>query len=116
MNELEIVSHPFQISTNGFISFESPPDTLRITSFSASTIPLVATLWADFDFRESGAVYHRVSQDPYILKRAASVIAAENRDLSSFNPTLCVIVTWTQAVLFSDFNTQVAKQLRNRQQ
>ena len=104
----------FQVSTNGFISFEPPPDTLRITSFRASTIPLIAPLWADFDFRESGAVYHRVSQDPYILQQVSSIIAAENHNFASFNPTLCVIVTWTQAVLFSDFTTQVRIAMYNK--
>ena len=70
--------------------------------FSASTTPLVAPLWADFDFRDTGSVYHRVSRDDYILDKAASRIAAMNPDLASYRPTLCVIATWFQATLFSD--------------
>ena len=71
-------------------------------SFGASTIPLVAPLMADFDFRDIGSVYHRVSQDDYILDVAAKRIAEMNPEFASYRPTLCVIATWVQAVLFSD--------------
>ncbi len=84
------------------MSFDEPPEHFRVASFPASTITLVAPLWADFDFRDSGSVYHRVSQDDYILDQAASKIAAVNPDFVGYRPTLCVIVTWSQAVLFSD--------------
>ncbi len=69
----------------------------------------MAPLLADFDFRDSGSVYHRVSQDDYILDLAASRIAAVNQDFSGYHPTLCVIATWSQAVLFSNtfLDTQV---------
>ena len=83
-----------------------------MSSFLASTITLVAALWADLDFRDSGSVYHRVSQDPYILNEAAAKIAARNPDFASYRPTLCVIVTWSQAVLFSEsFIDTVVSQL-----
>lgn len=100
-----------QVSTNGFVSFgPSTPNSLYMSSFPASTIPLVAPLWADFDFRISGSVYHRVSQDDYILDKAASLIASRNQDFVDYRPTLCVIVTWLKAVLFSTtfHNTQVS--------
>ncbi len=69
----------------------------------------MAPLWADFDFRDSGLVFHRVSQDDLLLDSAASRIAAMNQDFAGYRPTLCVIVTWSQAVLFSNtfINTQV---------
>ena len=96
MNE----SH-LQISTNGFISFESPPSRLRISSFSVSPVPVIAPLWADFDFREAGFVYYRVSQDEMLLNQVARKISSRNSEFSDYRPTLCVVVTWSQALLFS---------------
>ena len=54
-------------------------------------------------------MYHRVTQDDFILDEVANRIAALNRDFIAYRPTLCVIATWSQAVLFSsDFlSTQV---------
>ena len=71
-------------------------------SFGASTTPLIAPLLADFDFRDTGSVYHRVSRDKFILDMAASRIAAANPGFASYRPTLCVIVTWVHATSFSD--------------
>ena len=83
----------------------------RMTSFPASTIHLIAPLWADFDFRDSGSVYHRVSQDDYILDKAARKIAELNPDFEGYRPRLCVIITWAHAVLFSNTfpDTEVIK-------
>ena len=99
-----------QVSSNGYISFERPPAFFGVPTFATSIIPLVAPLFANFDFRDTGSVYHRVSQDDYILNEAAKRIAAVNQDFASYRPTLCVIVTWVQAVLFSSTfqDTQVS--------
>ena len=86
-----------QISTNGFFSFEAPPELHRRTLYSSLAIPLIAPLWADFDFRSSGAVYYRTSQDSALLERVAFVVASSNPELVGFNPTSCLIITWHQA-------------------
>lgn len=90
-----------QISTNGFISFESPPSVLRISSFSVSPVPVIAPLWSDFDFREAGFVYYRTSQDEVLLNQVAGKISKRKPEFSGYHPTLCVIVTWSQTLLFS---------------
>ena len=81
----------------------------RMSSLMDSTVPLVAALFADFDLRDSGSVYYRVSQDNYILDEVAERIVSLNPSFNGFHPTLSVIATWTQAVLFSDafLDTQV---------
>ncbi len=61
----------------------------------------MAPLGGDFDFRDSGSVYHRVSRDDFILDMVARRIAAKNEDFVDYRPTLCVISTWFKAVLFS---------------
>ena len=89
------------MSTNGFVSFDSPPETLGATSLLNSAVPMVAPLRTDFDLRDVGFVYHRVTQDDFILDLAARKIASTSVHFTSYRPTLCVIATWSQAVLFS---------------
>ena len=101
------------MSTNGFILFDEPSNSLHASSFSMSPVPVIAPFWEDFDFRSSGTVYYRTSQNDGILNEVAEVIAAENDDFSSYHPTLCVIVTWSDALLFTS-NSLVTVSLINR--
>lgn len=99
------------MSTNGFVLFGAPPNSLHASSFSASPVPVIAQFWEDFDFRDSGTVYYRTSQDDTILDNVALVIAAENDDFSSYRPTQCVIVTWSEAILFSGVDLEAVSLL-----
>lgn len=83
-----------QVSTNGLISFQSPYSSFRVSHFSSSPIPLIAPLWADFDFREAGHVNYRVTENAATLIRAREMILEVNPGFSGFYPLLCVIVTW----------------------
>ena len=84
------------MSTNGYVLFGALSNSLRVSSFSLS--PVIAPFWEDFDFRSSGTVYYRTSQDDGILNKVAEVIATENDDFSSYRPTQCVVVTWSEAL------------------
>ncbi len=91
-----------QVSTNGFVSFVMP-DLLHVTQFPSNNFPLIAPLSADFDFRETGSVYYRViSENCTLLPVVADEIRRLNPSLkTNFQPTMCVIVTWFEASLFS---------------
>ena len=58
-----------QVSTNGVISFQSEFTDFTVSSFPTSSIPLIAPLWADFDFRDrEGNVFYRIAEDEATLK------------------------------------------------
>ena len=91
-----------QISTNGFVSF-APPTGQHVNQFASNNFPLIAPLSADFDFRVLGRVYYRVvDQNCVLMPVVANKIQSLNAGLhASFQPTLCVVVTWFEANLFS---------------
>ena len=91
----------FQISTNGVISFRSKFDSFNPVPFPSSLEPLIAPLWADFDFRELGSIYYRVTQDPRILTKFSNIVSEKNPNIN-YHPTLCVIMTWDSATFHSN--------------
>ncbi len=93
-----------KVSTNGFISFDGEfiTNSFDVRSFSSSTIPhpIIAPLWADFNFREEGTVYYRVTNDSITLNSIAERIASQNSGYADYRPSEAVIVTWFQSTLF----------------
>ena len=63
---------------------------------------MIAPLWADFNFREVGNVYYRVTTDSNTLNAIAERIANHNSDYTHYRPTEAVIVTWFQSRLFDE--------------
>ena len=55
---------------------------------------MIATLWAGFMFDMTGAVYSRVTNDPDTLSQVVSMMTDLNPKLSSYSPTMAVVVTW----------------------
>ena len=58
--------------------------------------PHIVPSW-DITSPEPGSdltLYVDVSQDPSILERVKEMVADQNRDLSSFEPSLVVIISW----------------------
>lgn len=99
-----VISYYFvQISTNGLISFDRNISQFRsytVASFprrSPPYLPLIAPLWADFNFRDSGIIYYRLATDRNTLEAVADVITSLNPNYSEFRPTLAVVVTWFQS-------------------
>ena len=90
-----------QVSTNGIISFRSKFSNFLISTFPSSTVPLIAPLWADFDFRSRGNVFYRMADDETTLVRARESIVGANANFTEYYPSFCVIVTWSEATLFS---------------
>ncbi len=92
-----------QVSANGLISFRDGFSDFHVSGFprnSNDDVLLIAPLWADFDLRQGGNVYYRVTTDPDTLDLAKQMIA-ENNSFSEFSPSCCLIVTWEDAVLLS---------------
>ena len=58
---------------------------------------MVAPLWADFNFREEGALYYRVTNDSNTLNAISERIAKQNSNYAAFEPAEAVIVTWFQS-------------------
>ena len=92
-----------KVSTNGFISFggEFVEDSFDVgLFFDGVPYPMIAPLWADFNFREEGTIYYRVTNDKEILDKIAKRIARHNFDYTHYSPTVAVIITWFQSRLF----------------
>ena len=89
------------MSTNGVISFRSKFDSFNPVPFPSSLEPLIAPLWADFDFREFGNIYYRVTLDQKTLTKFSKIVSEKNPNIS-YHPTLCVIMTWHSATLYSN--------------
>ena len=89
-----------QVSTNGLVSFQSPFSSFNPSSFSP--VPVIAPLWADFDFTVTGTVYYRVSTDEATLARVSRMINDSNPDFHEFIPSLCAVVTWSEATLYGN--------------
>ena len=91
------------MSTNGLISFKEKFTSHIAMEFprtSPPLLPLIAPLWADFNFREAGSIYYRVTNDSDTLKKITLDISNQNSDFVAYTPTLAVVMTWFEARLF----------------
>ena len=99
--------HCIQVSNNGLILFGDTFARKRLNALPDFDVPVIAPLWARFDFRDYGNVYHRASQEQTLLDAVASRIHETNPSYSDFRPTLCLVVTWFRARLSSgSFDSQ----------
>ena len=94
-----------QVSTNGVISFRAKFTDFLLSSFPFSTVPLIAPLWADFDFRSNGNVFYRIAEEETCLVRAREIIVGANPNFMEYYPSFCVIVTWSKATMFNMFSS-----------
>ena len=95
----------FKLSTNGFISFggDFNTDSFDVRNLSSNTIPypMIAPLWADFDFREEGNIFYRATSDTEILRDIADRISFYNSKYTDYVPKEAIIITWFQSRLFN---------------
>ena len=92
------------MSTNGLLSFREAFSQFHVTAFpriSNDNVPIIAPLWADYNFREIGSVYYRVTEDVATLARAKELITKHQNGSDEFSPSLCVVVSWVDAVLLT---------------
>lgn len=99
-----IVAILMKVSTNGFISLggEFITDSFDVRPFSSIDLPypMIAPLWADFNFREEGAIFYRVTNDSSVLIEVAKRVANHNSNYTDYVPREAVIITWFQSRLF----------------
>ena len=95
------INFQLQLSVNGILSFQSSFTSFRAIEFPSTLVPVIAPLWADFNFRDSGAIYYRVTQDEKTLRKFTDLISDENPIFRDYHPKECVIVTWSFANLSS---------------
>ncbi len=94
-----------QISTNGLILFDHDNQfqSYAPSSFPRTSppfLPLVAPLWADFNFRDFGTIFYRLAADNSTLESVTDIIRSTTTgNYSEFRPTLAVVVTWFQSKL-----------------
>ena len=95
-SDLYYIYYLYQISTNGIISFQSEFNSFNPVSFPSSPVPLIAPFWADFDFRDTGRIYYRVTEDQKTMTKFSNILSKKNPNLI-YRPKLCVIMTWNSA-------------------
>lgn len=84
------------------MSFEAGFSSYQVEAFPRQNLPLlplIAPLWADFNFRDSGNVFYRIDTNMDTLDRVAEIIANSNPIYGDFRPTMAVVVTWFQGRL-----------------
>ena len=87
-----------QVSDNGYVTFSGLYNDNLACPLPCADVPIIAPLWIDLDFQSFGVLYYRESQDPEILERVKTTVTQTNPTLSSYQPTLAVIVTWFQGM------------------
>jgi hypothetical protein len=85
-----------QVSSNGVLTFGNILLAHDPTILPRQTmaVPIFAPLWKDF---EAGSVFYRWTNDSETLDRVREMITDVNPGLSSYQPTVTIIVTWLEA-------------------
>ena len=93
----------FQISDNGYVTFDAPllstlpkPFPIKSGSYVSQRSVMVAPYWSDIDTRCGGKVYYwqvDVTQGSGLFKKIQDDVALARLG-ALFNPTSAVIVTW----------------------
>ena len=84
------------------MSFNSSYQDSKVCTLPCANVPLIAPIWIDLNFEDFGLLYYRVSQNPSTLERVKAMLIDVNPALSSYQPTLAVIVTWFEGTLISE--------------
>ena len=86
-----------QVSTNGLLSFDGAFSDYMPCDLPCTPVPVIAPAWTDWTFEDSGTIYYGVAQDQVTLNQVVGMITDVNPELSDYQPTLAVIVTWFEA-------------------
>ena len=87
------IAYCTQVSAVGLLSFEG----IVHNSISCGTShPFIAPFWAYFVWGR-GHTYYRTVNDSASLEQVMKMITNVNPELSQYQPTLAIVVTWTEA-------------------
>ena len=95
---------PFQVSTNGALSFSERLQRYSGEGLSMANTALIAPFWADVDTREIGEVFYRQTNESSCIANVTSIIHEVFEDAVEFTPFTVFIATWNN-VGYSKRNT-----------
>ena len=73
------------------------------SSLSAAPFPQMAPNWTIFSSSFSDPTLSvQVTQDPLVLEAAVEMVVSQNEEMSSFQPSLAVVITWHNNVSAED--------------
>jgi len=80
-------------NTNGHVTFDAPYDEYSPESLPDLDVPsMVAVYWTDFNTKDGGGLWARVTENRLDLEKAKSIISASGQ--SDFEPLAAFISTW----------------------
>ena len=103
-NTLSCPTLPFQVSTNGALSFGERLQSYSGERLSMVNTALVAPFWADVDTREIGEVFHRQTNEPKYVAMVKNDIDRRFENAHGYAPSILFIATWN-SVSYSNKNT-----------
>ena len=86
---------PFQVSTDGALSFGERLQSYSGDHLSMANTALIAPFWADVDTREVGEVFYRQTNESSCIANVTSIIRAAFEDAVGFTPFTVFIATWS---------------------
>ena len=101
---LELSTSPFQVSTNGALSFSERLQRYSGEGLSMANTALIAPFWADVDTREIGEVFYRQTNESSCIANVTTIIRKVFADAVEFAPFTVFIATWDN-VGYSKRNT-----------
>ena len=101
---LELSTSPFQVSTNGALSFSERLQRYSGVGLSMANTALIAPFWADVDTREIGEVFYRQTNESSCIANVTTIIRKVFEDAVEFAPFTVFITTWNN-VGYSKRNT-----------
>ena len=91
-----------QVVPNGLISFEYDIISHQVQEFPRTNYPLVpavASLWTEYIEQNQGILFRRITYDPLELSWVREMIVSQNPDLSDYQPSVAIVVTWHNLML-----------------
>ena len=110
LHRMELLcTSPFQVSTNGALSFGEKLQGYSGEHLSLVNTTLVAPFWADVDTRESGEVFYRQTNESSCITNVATMLRAVFEDAVGFTPFTVFIATWNNVGYYNRNRNQVSK-------
>jgi hypothetical protein len=92
---------PFQVNTNGVISFLQRVSTYTPTPFPIeNNARIIAPFWADVDTNRGGTVWYRETTNNTLLDKASEEIRAYFPQFYRFKPSWIFVATWDRVAFY----------------
>ena len=108
-NTLSCPTLPFQVSTNGALSFGERLQSYSGEHLSMVNTALVAPFWADVDTREIGEVFYRQTNESSCITDVVNILREVFEDAVGFTPFTLFIATWNNVGCYNRNRDRVSK-------